>query len=1852
MIRIVALNDEEQVDTSEQEEVVATKEAQEAIAESEYIRAIKLKAEGQSELALSILEQLLETQVINEGNNVEKLMYIKYNCHKNIAVILEERCEYEKALQNYIAAVLIDNSDVYTLHRFGQLALKMNSNDLAEYAFENCLGNNAAHWRAAEGMLNALNYNHNVLGSYNTALQICRNQGYPSSKAAMQVLGGIVNWFSSDFKIFEQSGDTSTFEKYSKGNVEDSEGNFNLLENKLFTKKDAVNDIEMQDVAGEVNFADFPNLTMKSRSWLSVGQYILQLYEFIKEKKYDLFLSFYFNDILQDNSPSSTAPGDQPINESTTTNDEEKLDTNDMEVDQNKPLPSNENTDIPTVADSTNDNNNEDSDSNNESNRNKARRRCSDLHFLEQWGWHKNRRYSSRKKAEKEETDDSLNFYLRRTFSKYMKDISGGKWPFNEVNENSNEENITHFQCTNCQNSQKSEESFEKATETEFERFLEKLKELKIDLMLLIFKWLKYVSLFWHLPLPDQLKSVYLDIFNLYIQHYDLSSWNQLTPNNYESSFRICLLYLELSTKANRELFEDLSGTRKIYHHLCFNIGNCKTFVSQESQNIFELRLIYMRYLIFCEKSLYNECLTTLEDMLEILQNCDCPLSFVLHLPNSEICLNQPLITKIKKQYKSQIDISNIPKFFNKELWSELKELIISNLQTLQNNYQDDNWLKDTLTMLEILLQSLWRMSSYEDCLKWSEKCLHFAVSYYLEETKSLTRQKMWAEFINFSTSYIEAIILNEGFDFVEHLDNDDKLSRMIQNVIRLLVYQFDGNFEKNSTHASDLDFKRSWLILHQIILREEENKAAPSQSNTTNETAATETAEDVNDAMPSSFLLLFTAHEHLGRRQWCSNDNGEFLQYILDAVVPNLKTPIYDMCRDVIYEYLEQVTFCLFKYPQKKARSKHLEDHEAQPVKLTWSRSIQIFDLYKPEQLPEFNSFKGESINSDMEQMLIKIISLLPKDLDPSSYTSNVTSFIEGQSDKNPLELGASLLPYKIINLYYLMADFYFKSRDFIKAIKFYTLDLVVNPARFDSWAGMALSKASQIETKLNSLEQLGFEALWEECEQVLRCFECCINLNRYQTLLWIEYGSFCYIIHSYLSRYSKYATEQQSLDAIRQVLEERRTKLLNIAQQCFSVTNSLQNSQTVSADESNDSNDEKWLCQYMLGKISEKRQEEPKQYLNHYLLAANYLYECNATYPIKINHSNPTTLSVEALEIFYRVNAAIIKYISREQNISRSNGVLFNKVLRNLANSPFAFNKAKIDGNILKRKIEEKNQILTAASSATNNANIGKNMDTTNVTEVANKQQVSVTSEKEKPATVVNRKSTSRRNSQESSLSLARSSSTSTVISSESSSGAESESDTDTTTDTTKKAQRNDSALYSPEELKNIYRMVIQNIEECATRFPEHYKSLYRLIQYYINTSPEQANLEICEQLLMGQYKTTLGNVIYGLFYERKNNNLFNGIWRIPSSEIDRPGSFSTYLVKCVNIFIKLLAKVKNHKTLIDVALNLYKTPDVDKRYIADAARKDLYQQSISYTVQIFRDVLEKNQKQRSDSELMELLLDIYSIHKKCVKYMNQKEPTFTKLLTDVYLFFIEDKVECVPENYNILDLAIKLCLQELTSRKLTETRNAANPLAIVQQSTIPPRTYYNIPGLKNRNPKTTLPPLPSTSHMPDISTLSQFNPLLLSSLTDNQTADFLLLQRYYANLLEQQQQKKSSNVPIHMDNIETKPIVPYTNFQQIKVSTSIAQQSYAPTPITTSIKAFEQKTNFSSSESNELMPANNDTSVPPKTLQQKLAERQKSYQLQAAAAATSAAATSPITPKSISEKPNTSEDVIILD
>lgn len=599
---------------------------------------------------------------------------------------------------------------------------------------------------------------------------------------------------------------------------------------------------------------------------------------------------------------------------------------------------------------------------------------------------------------------------------------------------------------------------------------------------------------------------------------------------------------------------------------------------------------------------------------------------------------------------------------------------------------------------------------------------------------------------------------------------------------------------------------------------------------------------------------------------------------------------------------------------------------------------------------------------------------------------------------------------------------------------------------------------------------------------------------------------------------------------------LEERKEEYLKGAYDAFNILTKLaeqasQNGQDIdSDDESNEGQDEKWLYYYILGKISEKRHEEPKIYLDFYLNSAKSLYEKGATYPLKINHMNPSNLAIEALELYYRTTAAIVKYLEQNySSVSRPNFTLFTRVLRDLANSPFAINRAKIKGAAaLKRKMMadaaskseepatkvvinggENGEAVTVTPSVSSTSNnevptvdvtsttTGEKevTTTTDIVEPISEDQVTTTTtenvELTKPP--INGKpllngiideTNTRRSSQESGVTSTTSTNDSSSSSSSSSSGSDSSSDSDSDSS-------EDDQIVKSSEIDTLFKSCIRNLEECVTRFPEHYKSTYRLVYHFLHAKGSTKSLSNCHQLLLSTYRTTLGSNITGLFTERKTNNLFNGVWRIPSDEIDRPGNFSAHLSKCVITLLDVLKQQHEYSILFDVALLLYKNPESDKKYLIEQDKKELYQQALLYSSISLKAKFKAVKDEKNDAILLKFLIDIFKINRKIQKFIQLKESPFNSVMIEAYRAYVAEKA-VIPEGANIVDLATKLCVYELNMIKQREKDKQNQSLEGEKPVVVSEATTPFIPGLTKKKvdkPKRapfgpTVGPLPSST------------------------------------------------------------------------------------------------------------------------------------------------------------------------
>lgn len=89
----------------------------------------------------------------------------------------------------------------------------------------------------------------------------------------------------------------------------------------------------------------------------------------------------------------------------------------------------------------------------------------------------------------------------------------------------------------------------------------------------------------------------------------------------------------------------------------------------------------------------------------------------------------------------------------------------------------------------------------------------------------------------------------------------------------------------------------------------------------------------------------------------------------------------------------------------------------------------------------------------------------------------------------------------------------------------------------RFDSWAGMALARASRIQEKLNSNELKSDLPIWKHSQAVLNCFKRALEIDGSNLSLWIEYGTISYALHSFASRQLKQWRSELPPEVVEQV-------------------------------------------------------------------------------------------------------------------------------------------------------------------------------------------------------------------------------------------------------------------------------------------------------------------------------------------------------------------------------------------------------------------------------------------------------------------------------------------------------------------------------------------------------------------------------------------------------------------------------------------------------------------------------------------------------------------------------------------
>lgn len=154
-------------------------------------------------------------------------------------------------------------------------------------------------------------------------------------------------------------------------------------------------------------------------------------------------------------------------------------------------------------------------------------------------------------------------------------------------------------------------------------------------------------------------------------------------------------------------------------------------------------------------------------------------------------------------------------------------------------------------------------------------------------------------------------------------------------------------------------------------------------------------------------------------------------------------------------------------------------------------------------------------------------------------------------------------------------------------------------------------------------------------------------------------------------------------------------------------------------------------------------------------------------------------------------------------------------------------------------------------------------------------------------------------------------------------------------------------------------------------------------------------------------------------------------------------------------------VLKKTNDYETLMDLALQLQRNPEADKKYLNDTDKKELFHQAVTCCVQAFKNKLREITTENGDEknrELLSLMLNIFKSHRKTLKIFQQKDQTlFSGVLVEAYKEYIKEFTITMPDSANLTDLAFKMCQQELNYRKNLEkgivTTNPNPPMNLQQ-------------------------------------------------------------------------------------------------------------------------------------------------------------------------------------------------------
>jgi len=969
----------------------------------------------------------------------------------------------------------------------------------------------------------------------------------------------------------------------------------------------------------------------------------------------------------------------------------------------------------------------------------------------------------------------------------------------------------------------------------------------------------------------------------------------------------------------------------------------------------------------------------TIEEFYEIWEGESFPVLDHHPIQKYPIVSKEYLINYKYNLMKTR-ELEELQEYYNAEKFQEIVDLLSETLErdtkSMMTPNKDCSKTLDRESQIDIYIESLYHCGLFEKCLSWLEAAFHAEYlkitervenakntpEEILEETNTETNKESESTSKTKESKENSKIILKTEWDVLDSylslmqscldgLTNAGKVTeastfggqlslssatRLSHNLLSIILLQINDPTNPEICYPSSLP----WILLHKLMMwqeKEQELEQSPVKD---------PKIVDLEPELPGSLSLLITSHVYLGQKSCCTMDHGKLLNYLVDIFVPVCTSSIHSLYKLPVYsleqikQALDQALFCLYSHPSKKSsRARHLVDHNISQVGLTWERALVLYNYVRPAKLPEHDDVKTFSITADTDSLLRRIVALIPDTIGIEKRKQISIDFITGKTSKMKKLKKLKSLPDDIKDLFYLLADYAFKSNsDMENAISYYAIDLTFNRERFDSWAALALAHGSKLDSKLNSCHLLQPPKILIEIESVEMCYSECLRINEKNSNLWIEFGNFCYSIHSYITRTLNNNAEDLNFEVFEK-LEKKKEQFLKMSLKNYGKTLDIFKKDGLNENDV----DERWLLLFMIGKIKEKQGQPLLTCLEFYQKSIGYLKKNGIVVPRKINYNNPQEFSIEALEVYYRIHASLLKHIAKVER-----------------------EKKEIPEDLRKKYYDIIKQTQLECMYATN----------------SNKPKIERFSNKRKIA----------RSEELANSKMTRADETSTTIMRDVVEVMDSMID--------EIEFLNDSSKYSMESLAKLCLLALEDV---VFHFFHHFKALYRMAFYLHHTPTKLGDANKVKQLLLAGL-TDKSAPCPGLFGGRKINMIFNEVWRIPVNEIDRPGSFAAHCAKSLILLLDVLKNIPDVALLVDISAQLRKAPNEENKFLQESDRQEIVTMAATYlntALKNIRDKIDVEKERKKPTETLE----VFKLYQKMSKAWPGKEKDIFAHLKEMY-------------------------------------------------------------------------------------------------------------------------------------------------------------------------------------------------------------------------------------------------------